>query len=283
MNTDDIKPKKHDEWFREHAQRNHDYFRKHSKRNRRWGGVFLLGVGIVLLLRESGVVFPYWFFSWPVFLIAIGIFSGIRHGFRSFGWIIMILVGGAFLADEILTGNNLKHFLWPALLVMFGLIMIFRPRRNCRDDERRNRDKTTDEQHITTVAPGINTGDYKYSDSKYNDRSDYIDSTAIFGGVEKIVLSKNFKGGDITSIFGGTELNLLQADITHPVVIDTTNILGGTKLIVPASWDVQSEVVAIFGGIEDKRQMSNAPMDPNKVLILKGTCFMGGIDIRSYA
>ena len=284
-NTDFRKSDKHEDWFKEHARRNHEYFRKHRKRNHRLGGMFILAVGVVLLMRESGVVFPSWLFTWPMIPIVFGIFSGIRHGLRNLGWVIPILVGGAFLADEVLTGNNIKHFLWPALLVLFGLIMIFRPKGQCRNGRWRNRGSDDEDKGIpgsresygTSTAPEINT-----AESKYSDRSDYIDSTAIFGGVEKIVLSKNFKGGDITSIFGGTELNLLQADITSPVVIDTTNIMGGTKLIVPASWDIQSEVVAIFGGIEDKRQVSNVPMDPNKVLILKGTCFMGGIDIRSY-
>lgn len=279
--SDETRPDNREDWFRQHARRNDEYFRIHAKRNHRFGGLFLLLIGVVLLMRESGVFFPYWFFTWPMILIAIGIFSGLRHGFRSFGWVIMILVGAAFLADEVLTGNNIKHFLWPALLVLFGLIMIFRPRRYCRSGRRYwNRQDWESRQPSSPVSP--TAPDPGQSESRYSDRSDYIDSTAIFGGVEKIVLSKNFKGGTLTSIFGGTELNLLQADISQPVILDTTNIMGGTKLIVPASWDVQSEVVAIFGGIEDKRQVSSVPLDPNKVLVLKGTCFMGGIDIRSY-
>ena len=114
------------------------------------------------------------------------------------------------------------------------------------------------------------------------DRNDIIDATAVFGGVKKIILSKNFKGGDITNFMGGSEINLTQADFNGRVKIDATNIFGGTKLIVPAHWDVQSEVVAVFGGVDDKRRFIGVQPDPNKVLILDGTCLFGGIEINSY-
>src|SRR6202008_968517 len=62
--------------FRREARRNHEYFRRHARRNRGFGGLFLLLVGIVLLMRESGVYFPDWFFTWPMILIVLGVFSG---------------------------------------------------------------------------------------------------------------------------------------------------------------------------------------------------------------
>ncbi len=42
---------------------------------------------------------------------------------------------------------------------------------------------------------------------------DYIDAVTVFGGVKKNILSKNFRGGDVTTFMGGTELNLTHADI----------------------------------------------------------------------
>ena len=43
-------------------------------------------------------------------------------------------------------------------------------------------------------------------------------------------------------------------------------------------------MVAIFGGVEDKRPQlaDTSTVNPNKVLVLKGTCIFGGIDIKSY-
>jgi hypothetical protein len=57
--------------------------------------------------------------------------------------------------------------------------------------------------------------------------------------------------------------------------------MGGAKLVLPAHWNVKSEITAIMAGIDDKRQRA-AAMDPNKTLTLKGSVFMGGIEIRNY-
>jgi predicted membrane protein len=85
----------------------------------------------------------------------------------------------------------------------------------------------------------------------------------------------------VVNFFGGTDLNLSQSDINGVAVLDLTQVFGGTKLIVPSNWKVQSEVVAVFGGLDDKRRDLANP-DPNKVLVLKGTCIFGGIDIKSF-
>ena len=58
--------------------------------------------------------------------------------------------------------------------------------------------------------------------------------------------------------------------------------MGGTRLIVPSHWNVISEVVSVFGGIDDKRVLQPSSFNADKVLIIKGTSFMGGVDISSY-
>lgn len=111
---------------------------------------------------------------------------------------------------------------------------------------------------------------------------DIITSTSIFSGVKKIVTSKDFKGGEIICFMGGAEINLSQADITSPVSIDILQAFGGTKLIVPPHWEIRTDAVVIFGGIEDKRPTHPGTFDPNKILVLKGTTMFGGIEIKSY-
>jgi hypothetical protein len=114
------------------------------------------------------------------------------------------------------------------------------------------------------------------------DNSEYLEINAVLGGVKKLILSKNFKGGEINSFMGGAEINLMQADIKEPVVLEVHNIFGGTKLIVPANWDVKNEVTAVFGGIDDKRYIGTGVPDPGKIMILKGTCIFGGIEVSNY-
>jgi predicted membrane protein len=240
-------------------------------------GLFILGIGALLLMKQMGFFFPYWFFTWPMFLIALGVFVGLRHGFRGGGWMILILIGGVFLIDDFNPAFNLKHFLWPMIIIGVGLIVLFKPRGRWRDGRFRGRFQRWEHRHGPVPADQMSPD----QPEQYS-KEDYIDVTSVFGGVKKIVVSKNFKGGDITNFMGGTEINLTQADFNGTVTIDTSNIFGGTKLIVPSSWDVKSDITAIFGGMEDKRDLHTIKPDPNKLLILDGTCMFGGIEIRSY-
>jgi hypothetical protein len=62
-----------------------------------------------------------------------------------------------------------------------------------------------------------------------------------------------------------------------------TTIFGGAEIIIPANWQVKSEIVSIFGGMEDNRYQRISDDGPEKVLILKGTCVFGGVEIKSYS
>jgi predicted membrane protein len=225
-----------------------------NRSGRTFAGSILVIIGAILLARQFGVNFPEWLFSWGTLLITLGLFIGAKHSFRGLGWLIPIVIGGFILIETFMPDLSVKHYIWPLLIICFGLFIIFRPRHHRRD---------------WGWSPEVSS-------------EDYIDATSIFGSTKKNVISKDFKGGDITTVFGGTDLNLTQADINGTVVIDVTQVFGGTKLIVPAHWNIQSDVVCIFGGIEDKRPQTKEIPDSTKVIKLDGTCIFGGIEIKSF-
>jgi predicted membrane protein len=234
-----------------------------NRSGRTIAGMIVVIVGSIFLAKQLGVDFPYWMFRWESFMIALGLFLGFRHNFKGFAWLIVLGIGLIFLLDEIYPYVQLDRLAWPIIIICIGLFMIFRPRRS------EKKWKTWDAAQVNTDTAS----------------DDYIDSTAVFGGVKKNVISKTFRGGEATTFFGGTEINLMQADVPGKIVLDVTNVFGGTKLIVPPHWKINSEdLVCILGGIEDKRPIMSDPssVDPNKVLVLKGTCIFGGIDIKSY-
>lgn len=262
--------------WKEAWKKRRDYrMRSFDRRGHIWAGVLIILIGIAFLLPLPG-----WVISWQMLLIVLGVFIGLRHGFRGPAWLILILVGGTFLISDIYPDISFKRYLLPGILITIGLFFIFRPRRRrfCGTEDTKAEDLT--ENSAAAVPAGENPPVENPREEK-NYPQDYIDSTSIFGGIKKNVLSKNFKGGDIVNIFGGSEINLGQADINGRVELEVTQLFGGTKLLVPSNWEVKPEMTAIFGGIEDKRDVAALP-NPDKVLVLRGTSIFAGIEIKSF-
>ncbi|MEJ7693688.1 LiaF domain-containing protein [Daejeonella sp.] len=251
-------------------------------------GMILLGVGCILLIKTLGIFFiPGWVLSWPVFMIAIGCFIGSRQGFDKPAAFVPLIIGFIFLSSRILPDMDLSRFFWPFLIIAFGVWMIM-GRKTPNMDNFRKWDKNPDHDpnawSATEADPTTTgTGDTLNTDQPGSAPipEDRVESVSIFGGIKKNVVSKNFRGGEIVNFFGGSEINLMQADITGRVYLEVVQVFGGTKIIVPSNWTVHSEMVAIFGGIEDKRPPQlNAATD--KVLVIQGTSIFGGIDIKSF-
>lgn len=255
--------------FREEARNRWETRRERHPNGHVWTGLFILTIGGIALVRSFGVPVPDWFYSWQMLLIAIGLFIGIRKGFRDGGWFIPIIVGGVFMINEYL-GGNLQRHMWPLILIVVGLLFLIRPKRSkCKID----REKKNSGMNVETITP--------ISESYSQD--DLIDSTCIFSGTKKVILSKNFKGGELVNVFGGAEIDLTQADINGTAVLEVTAIFGGATLIVPSNWAInQSEAVTIFGGISDKRKFPALAEPVSKTLVLKGTMIFGGLEIKSY-
>jgi predicted membrane protein len=235
------------------------------------GGLILIAIGSIFLLREMGTPIPNWILSWKILLIIIGVFVGFKHNFEKPGWIIPVLIGSAFLVQDFFPDFRISHFFWPIIIIAIGIIMIIKPKRSNRNWEKY---KHWDKHR--------NWKDWQ-ENVAYQSSEDYIEANAIFGSVKKNIVSKNFTGGEINAIFGGCEINLMQTEIQGKVTLEMNQIFGGTKLIVPAHWEIQSELTAILGSVEDKRpQVAKFGNENGAVLILRGAAIFGGIDIKSY-
>jgi hypothetical protein len=115
----------------------------------------------------------------------------------------------------------------------------------------------------------------------------------IFWGGRRRIVTKNFTGGEIITIFGGFEIDLREADIQGDTAqIEIVTIFGGGEIRIPAHWSVVLETVGIFGGATDR---TRHPEQPNrdasgaataadarpKKLIIKGVCIFGGINLKN--
>lgn len=220
------------------------------------GGI-ILTIGVIWLLRKMDIYIPGWVFGWEMILIVIGLAIGVDNKFRNPASYILILIGGVGLLDHFLHFNfNFWEYFWPLMVIFIGLMIIIRPRRR---------------KHFQVTDDGAVAGPH-----------DKLDLVSVFNGIKRSVLSKNFRGGETITVFGGTEINLVNADIQNTVNLECVTVFGGLKLIVPKNWEVRTDATAIFGGVEDKRFTAVEVVPENKVLIITGTVLFGGIDIVSY-
>lgn len=217
-------------------------------------GIMLIIVGVVFLLHNGGIIndeLAEIIISWPMLLIAIGIVGLFGHG--KLGNLILIVIGGYFLALHHLdVPGNFSHMFWPVFLIVIGVIVVFKAR-------------------FFSTSHRIN---------KSGVTADFIDEVAIFGGNNRIITSSSFKGGKITSIFGGSKIDLSNCTLAEGTSeLEVTSIFGGTSLKVPSDWNIKLQVASIFGGFEDKRYPSVS--DNTKTLIIKGAAIFGGGDIKN--
>ncbi len=230
----------------------------HLKNNRPIIGVILVLAGLFLLMRNTGL-FPSFIdhviFSWPMLLVTIGLVMTLGASEKSAGVIIMA-VGGFFLIPTIFRETfHAYNMFWPSIFIIIGVIFIVSKRRNWH--------------------PGVSKGTIG---------NDFIDYVNIFSGGERQVTSDNFKGGKITAIFGGMELDLTKAHLAPGrSELEITCILGGASFIVPDDWFVSIEVTPVLGGFTDSRKLSpGRTVDPSKQLVIRGAVVFGGGEIKSY-
>jgi predicted membrane protein len=229
-------------------------------------GLLIAVAGGLLLLRSFDALqweLSYYLLSWPMLLIVVGVYNILSVQHRTSGF-ILLAIGGFFMLNKYFDFNiSFWQAFWPLVLIIVGVVIILNSSRNRR---------------IDFGLRSSNSPDDPISDI------DVIDEITIFSGIEKAVTSKNFRGGKITSIFGGSEINLMQAGLSEGKnSIEMVAIFGGATLIVPPDWDVKVDVTAVFGGFTDKRyKRTDINTNPDKTLVIHGAVIFGGGEIKSY-
>lgn len=254
-----------------------EMFQRRISQNKGLGGIFIVLIGVVLLLRQFApfdTYLPEWLFTWPMILIVIGAFIFLKNGF---GGLPPIIIGVFFLLrEEDVLNEQIRNILFPLLIILVGLIFIFKRnhRPHCRRHQRHRM------RRGGRFPGGRFQGDPHEFDIVDNSSEDYLDVNSVFGSAEKSMFTKTFKGGNINCAFGGSKINLTQADIEERAVLNISVAFGGAEITVPGNWQVQNDLTAILGGIEDKRRLSLTG-DSKKTLILRGGIFCGGVEIKN--
>ncbi|MCJ7709797.1 MAG: cell wall-active antibiotics response protein [Chloroflexi bacterium] len=105
--------------------------------------------------------------------------------------------------------------------------------------------------------------------------ADEIDLVATFGPLEYVSTATSFRGGSVTTWFGGGTVDLRGATLDPAgATLRASALFGGGNLIVPDDWRVETKLVGI-GGAGDSRPDGN-PAEGAPTLRLEGTALFGG-------
>ena len=227
---------------------------------RLWTGTALLLMGLFYLVHNFNLLpfaIPRYLFSWPMALVLFGVYL-LYHSWTK--GLVVIAVGVAFLLPLLgLIPPVEFRKMWPLLLIALGLLVLFGSGFIQRFGSRRS-----------SVVPVAENAEETF------------DLVAIMGGESGQISSYNFKGGKITAIMGGVDLDLTNCYLAKEgCVIDVSVVMGGVRLKVSREWNIKSEIVPIMSGIEDSAlHATDVHIDPAALVILKGSLLMGGIEIQ---
>jgi predicted membrane protein len=223
-----------------------------------WAGTLLLLTGVFYLLYNFNALpfpVPAYVFSWQMLAILIGVYALYKSIIKG---IILIGIGTYFILP--LTGFIQPidiEKMWPALIILLGIIVLFGS-----GFKKKNKKKPMSTTHTAN--------------------EELFEITAIMSGNTRQISSYDFKGGTITAVMGGVELDLTNCYLSKEgCVIDLSVVMGGVSLKISREWNIQSEITPIMSGIEDEDQYSNnVHIDPAATIILRGSIVMGGIEIK---
>ena len=218
------------------------------------GGVLIL-FGLVFLLDnmgilDAGAVLRFW----PLILIGIGLFKVLQprdQGHRAVG-VGMIAIGVFILLQTLAIGDWDFGDLWPVVLVVLGAVVLWRSLGRDRRGAR--------------------------AASSASDLSEF----AMMGGVNRVIASQEFRGGEVTAVMGGVEIDLRHAAIgPEPAVIDVFAMWGGIEIKVPPEWSVDVKGLPIMRGFENTTRPSVTDPALAQKLIVRGTAIMGGVEVKN--
>ncbi|MGO4475022.1 DUF5668 domain-containing protein [Massilia sp. 2TAF26] len=222
-------------------------------------GLLVAAFGVLFLLDNLNIIYlRHVIFFWPLAFIASGLVALCSDGPRSgrVTGIVLVAIGVAMLGNRLGYEFISWRTFWPLVMIAMGGLIVFR-----------------------TLGGGrvvhVGTTPYTKDDAKSDN---VVDITAILGGFERRVSAPDFRGGEITAIMGGCELDLREATLATEAVINVFAVWGGITIKVPPEWTVILHGTPVMGGFTEK---TARPPDNSKRLVVTGYAIMGGVEVRN--
>lgn len=216
-------------------------------------GIAVVLLGLALTLDNLGVVSSHAILRfWPLALIAIGI-AKIRQAEGSATAGYVLVVAGTLIQLMVLGGRHIDELIGPLIVVSAGIFIVLHALKGHRK-----------------IPPELQQS------------SAFVRGTAIFSAFKHRHQGAGFRGGELTALFGGFEVDLRTATMDGDSArVDAFVMFGGGEIRIPEGWEVQVQATALFGGVDNKvLPPATFTEGPRPRLILTGLVLFGGIELK---
>jgi hypothetical protein len=212
-------------------------------------GFVLVVIGLVFAVDNAGLLRPAgigrW---WPLLLIGVGIVKvrQPREDGQLAAGTAFLLLGCLFQAFSILTISSS----WALLTIAAGVFLLWRG--------------------VAGATPEA------WADSEVP----YLWEMALVGYIKRRQSSPALRGGSVTAVMGGIELDLRKAALAEGTAyLDVLALWGGIDIKVPTGWAVDGRVIPFAGAFENKVDSPAVSTGPR--LVVRGHAIMGAVVIGS--
>lgn len=216
-------------------------------------GLVVIALGVVFLLDQLHLAEARRLLRFaPAVPLVLGLMllTGIGYRRHLAGGVLLTFFSGWFLLRALGVLTVDPWTLWPVVLVVLGGWLV-----------------------VAAIRGPASTASLEQGAST-------LQAFALWSGSGRKVVSEDFRGGEVTAIMGGHEIDLRPAKMASgTAVIDLFVWWGGVELRVPPDWKVTNEALALLGGVDDKTKMPEGEVRGH--LVLKGPIIMGGVEVKN--
>lgn len=210
-------------------------------------GIIIVIIGICCLFENFGINID-WGIIVSLLLIFSGLFMSLKNKKIDFWNVLLFIIGiWNLLLNLKLVTLELGEILWPLLIIIVGVTIIFNKLKFNNNIKKENKNKKL----------------------IYN---------GIFGGINEKIVNEDIEILVINAIFGGVELDLKNLNLKQDLKIEIYSIFGGVDLFLPDDYNIVVSSTSVFGGVENSH---NKKEDKDKKSINISTVnIFGGTDLK---
>lgn len=218
-------------------------------------GLVLIVIGLIIAGNSLNIINVDLFFNgwWTLFII-VPCFIGLITDRDKMGSLIGLLVGILLLlaCQDIIGFDMFWKLIFPIIIIICGISLIIRTifNRKLSDDIEQLNKKISKDGTIS----------------------------AIFSGQKVSFAGQDFKGTNLSAVFGSIELDLRDAKIKEDVVINASAVFGGIEIFVDEDIDVVIKSSSVFGGADNSKK--DTKKEKKHKIYVDAACVFGGLDVK---